>query len=178
MHHHFAWSALTCSFPGASVFLGMSSFREQRWLAEGLSFRSLRVFADGALHVVAAGRRWPIAYFAVRDPAAVRIVPIPQQADPGFEHARLLVSVPKSSTARNAYALSGLRAQSACITSDAEQHAFLLTVGLQANREEDVFMHTLVDEPEQDWEQVRLRLSELGCGDRPKRTNARRQVLH
>jgi hypothetical protein len=171
MRHQISWSALTCSMPGAGVYCGIAPFTEHVELSKGMPFRKLRVFADGIIVVRDSGQQWPLNYIALRDPSAVKVIPIQQPPVDDFRHARLLFTVSPVPEPQSSFDISGIRAQASANRDPNTPFAFVLSVGLPPDREEDLFLRTFADHPQQDWEQIYGRLREMGCGAGGRKTN-------
>lgn len=82
------WSAIDCSFPGAGAYVGLASCMQHYTVAGRLLPKRGQVYAGGSV-AVRAGQRWPLVYFAVRDPSAVRVVPVRAARDAGRRHVIL-----------------------------------------------------------------------------------------
>lgn len=148
---HLSWSALTTNCSGFGVYTGLSRHAEHSIFARGLTFKQMRVFADGMITVHDDRRAWILNYFAVRDPSVARVIPIDQpSAVPDFRPVQLMLRIGRPRIAFDSFAVSGLYAQ---IGSDqSEMAAFVLTIGLPAAREEEFFGKILAGHPHSTWE--------------------------
>ncbi|MBC7835801.1 MAG: hypothetical protein H7Y88_11980 [Phycisphaerales bacterium] len=128
-------------------------------MARFLTSRQLRVYVGGAVTMRAEGPRWPLHYFAVRDPSAVKVKPLEKPSLPnGFRHVKLVFQLDRPVPEPDAAVIPPCR-------DDTASPAFLLTIGLRATKEELFFERVVTDHADQTWGDVYRRLSELGCGD-------------
>ncbi|MEX2218039.1 MAG: hypothetical protein WD749_04700 [Phycisphaerales bacterium] len=153
------WTAATCDFRGAGVYLGLAPDYEQIAVCRGLSARQARVFVGGRV-VIPPGQRLSITYFAIRDPSAVRVIPIqPAHRIAGFRHVELRIHLGRNgqrdavvvSPAPNGHGPPGGRPPGI---------GFLLTIGLPQEREPEFFQSMIVHHPDDEWSRVYTRLLE------------------
>jgi hypothetical protein len=160
------WSATTCDFPGAGLYLGLAPFSEHVAVARRLTARQLRVFTGGRVRMRADGETWPLNYFAVRDPSTIKVIPLdkPPLAN-GFKHVKLAIQIEKGHNGDAAG--SALPPEMEAASTDARQRpgtaAFVATIGLTIAREERFFQDAVAGYPDQDWGDVYRRMQELGC---------------
>ncbi len=82
------WSATDHSFAGAGAYVGLSSCVQQFTVARWLLPRRAALHASGSV-AMRPTHAWPLVYFAVRDPSAVRVIPVRPGRDPGRRHVLL-----------------------------------------------------------------------------------------
>jgi hypothetical protein len=155
------WSAASCTLPGFGVYIGLAEFCEHMTVARSLSAKRLRVFVGARLRIPTELGPWPLIYYAVRDPSAVRVKPVFKPATrAGFKStdlhfrfdAALRESIAVSTPADGKLAMPG---------------CFVMTIGMRVPLEER-FYHQVIDHRgHQDWDDLFERLLGLGCGREP-----------
>lgn len=89
-NHPIIWSAAACEFPGAGVYIGLGQDFEHLAIARGLNPRQMRMFAGGRMQAPDGVSFWSLAYYAIRDPSALRVAPVEGGAAPPIRrHVRL-----------------------------------------------------------------------------------------
>lgn len=155
---HLVWSATTCDFPGAGLYLGLAPSGEHASVARRFSPRQVRISTHGTVKVRHDGPPWPLNYFAVRDPSIVRVVPLDKPPLPnGFRHVKLHFQFDN--------AAPGAHDESGRVVPEANPEisaAFVLTIGLPLAREDEFFAEAIGNWPAQDWGDVYRRLREMG----------------
>ena len=159
--HTVIWSASTCKHPGAGVYLGLAPQREHMIVARALSRRQAKVFVGGRVRGPGENRPWQIYYYAVRDPSAVRVVPINGAANGrGFGAAELRFRLPPA--ADEAVAAPGPVCRQEA--GDPAPAAFLMTIGLGSGEDRIFFQHT-IGAGDRTWSEVFELVLERACGD-------------
>lgn len=168
---HFVWSATTCDFPGAGVYLGLAPYSEHVAVARWLTSRQLRVFTGGRIRVSTDGLSWNLNYYAVRDPSAVKVKPLDKPPLPnGFRHVKLAFQFDRAATPPEDSAASKVSSEGGSLLSEPRSPelttaAFVLTIGLPMAREDQFFELAIGNHPDQDWGDVYGRMLEMGCKD-------------
>lgn len=153
---YLSWSATTCDFPGAGLYLGLAPSGEHTSVAQRFSTRQLRVLTGGSVRVRNDGPNWPLNYFAVRDPSTVRVVPLDKPQLPnGFRHVKLHFQFGNAAAAGEEDGQRTLPEASPDASS-----AFLVTIGLPIPREEDFFREMVLGHAEQEWGEIYRRVRE------------------
>jgi len=153
------WSATTCDFPGAGVYLGLAPRHEHLIVARMLTPRQVRLFTGARAGV---GRSpAPLEYYAVRDPSVVRVIPVSQPPLPnGFRHVRLAFQFEKPQLLADAVSVPRG-------THPGEQtFAFLMSIGLPLAEEDGFYGRVALDSPEPDFAELYARLSRLAEDDK------------
>jgi hypothetical protein len=175
------WSATTCDYPGAGVYVGLAPDYEHMAVARGLACRQARVFVGGRMKFIPAGRPWAFNYYAVRDPSAVRVVPVsrPPLAG-GFRHVELRVSINRNGQRDAIVVRPPQNRPTPDKLFDAHLGAaagFLLTIGLPIEQEAGFFGRLIEEHVDQDWSDVYARLIEEGHrGEREVTRSMRRRA--
>jgi hypothetical protein len=163
---HPIWSATTCDFPGAGVYIGLAPRFEHLLVARLLSPKRLRAITGAHTRFGAAGARCPLEYYAVRDPSVVRVIPVDRPPLPnGFRHVKLSIKLDLTRSPVDAAELN---------SREPEAHAtgsFLMTIGLPLAREDAFYERAIARFPEQDFTELYARMRELGSEDEPPRTD-------
>jgi hypothetical protein len=161
--HSIVWSAATCQYPGAGVYVGSAPQWEHLVLARGLSHKQLRIFIGGRLTFEGERRPWPIYYYALRDPSAARVVPIRNGRLPsGFDAVELRFRV-GGAGADSVVPPGPERLQSwAAETNDCPPAGFIVTIGLDITKESGFFCKSL-DSHDLDWTELYSRIVRMGC---------------
>lgn len=163
-----AWSASTCDFPGAGLYLGLAPISEHLAVARGLTARQLRLYTGG-ITAVREGELWVLNYFAVCDPSAVKVKPLNKPPLPnGFKHVILMFQLDKAGRAESAAALHDNL--EATLSPGAPSGgmvpgwgSFIMTIGLGPRKEAGFFSDWISSHPKQSWGDLYLRLSDEGC---------------
>ena len=146
------WSARACPFRKAGVYYGLSDSATHLRVAQRLFPRRGAVHVAGTVALTPSATL-PCIYIAVRDPSAVRVVPV-RAARPGghreedLEHVSLVfppaprAKEPPGATFDGPVAGAIRRYAAAHI-----QAAFVVTIGLRADREEEFHRRVLLDRP-------------------------------
>jgi hypothetical protein len=155
------WSATTCDFPGAGLYLGLAPWVEHVTAARRLTSRQLKVFTGARVQMRKDADTWPLNYFAVRDPSAVKVIRLDKPPLPnGFRHVRLAVQLERGQGLDPAvWAFPpGMDALPTPGTA-----AFVLTIGLPIPKEESFFRDAVAGHSGQDWGDIYRRMQDLGC---------------
>ncbi len=160
-----SWSAATCDFSGAGVYVGLAPEYEHITVARGLGAKQMQVYVGGRLRAAGESRPWPLHYYAVRDPSAVRVVPVQQPRLPnGFRPVQLRFRFPigngRSSVVVSAPS-DGVDLRGAVPL--ATPAGFVLTIGMAVDREEHFFRETIQRHADQELDEVFRRVAEQGC---------------
>jgi hypothetical protein len=155
------WSATTCEFPGAGVYVGVAPDYEHMAIARALGHRQARLFVGARMRFSGLDRPAPVNYFAIRDPSAVRVVPVNLPPLPrGFRHVDLRFSLARNggsepvvvSPAPNVNGGGGVVIPAA--------EGFLVTVGLPIEREQAFFEKMVASNRNRLWSDVFAQLDE------------------
>lgn len=160
---HLTWSATTCEFPGAGVYIGLAPTFEHALLRQRLSEKQVCCYTGGTMRIRPDAECWRLNYFAVRDPSCVTVKPLnlPPLAN-GFRHVMLLFRL-SSMTASNGLRHPALPDGANPLRGAPGTSGFVVTVGLSAAREEAFHRRAVAEHPETDWGEMFRRLAELGC---------------
>lgn len=158
VEHTFVWSATTCDVPGVGLYLGVAPDYQHMGVARGLSPRQARLFVGGRIRLGRQGTAWPIYYYAVRDPSAVRVVPLDQPALPGgFRHVELRITVGRNGNDGAIVVAPPPREETDSSAQDqytASFAAFLITIGLPAEKEHPFFEQMIDRHFDQEWTEI------------------------
>jgi hypothetical protein len=164
-----SWSAATCDFKGAGVYVGLAPEYEHIAVARAVAPKQMHVYLGGRMRSPGEARPWPIHYYAIRDPSVLRVIPVHQPALPnGFRPVHLRFRFPENNGTKTVF-LSPPNHHDAgsdpLYTSQytAAPAGFLISVGMQFEREQEFFAKTLQNHLDQDWEEVFQRIAEYGC---------------
>jgi hypothetical protein len=143
------WSAQACPFRKAGVYYGLSPAATHVEVSLRLLPRRGQVYTLGSV-TLQPSRTLPCVYLAVRDPSAVRVVPVPAFRN-GAEHSNGHVSLIFPARATNGStaatpdgpAVEAIRRYAA----DGEHAAFIVSVGLQTHREAEFHHQVLLTRP-------------------------------
>jgi hypothetical protein len=162
------WSATTCDFPGAGLYLGLAPTTEHIAVARGLTARQARLYLGG-ITAVREGEFWALNYLAVRDPSAVKVKPLDKPPLPnGFKHVNLVFQVEKAGCSNSAAEThkdleSTIHAGTAGNSDVPGWGAFIITIGLSPRKEAGFFSKWVAGHPRQSWGDLYLRLRDEGC---------------
>lgn len=138
MDSRYLWSARKCPVRRAGVYFGLAPQASHFAVALGLVPNRGSVY-DGGRVKVRAEEAWPLIYYAVRDPSAVGVRPVREQARPGeLEPVHLIFSVERAAGAAPDTALAGVP-DVLSFRDSATPHpnvAFVLTIGIPRDREQ------------------------------------------
>jgi hypothetical protein len=155
---HPIWSATTCDFPGAGVYIGLAPRFEHMLVARLLSPKRLRVITGAHTRFGTGGARCPLEYYAVRDPSVVRVIPVDRPPLPnGFRHVKLAIKLERARTPEE---ISELRLHEPVAHATC---SFLMTIGLPLGREDAFYERAVARFPDQDFTELYSRMRELGC---------------
>jgi hypothetical protein len=160
------WSAATCDFKGAGVYVGLAPDYEHLTVARGLTAKQLHLFVGGRMRAGAEQRPWPIHYYAVRDPSAVRVVPIGKPRLPnGFRPVHLRFKFPEQNGRSTVIvsAAGGATQEEIAAMAAAAPSGFVLSIGLPVEKERDFFVRIIEEHLDQDWGEVFQRVFDYGC---------------
>jgi hypothetical protein len=157
------WSAATCDFRGAGVYVGLAPEGEHIVVARGVGAKQMQAYVGGQMRQRGETRPWPIHYYAVRDPQAIRVIPVHQPALPnGFKPVQLRFRFPPHN-GRNATILTPSSLRPIDHTPAGPIAGFVITVGLQMDKELEFFQRTIENHLDQDWDEVFRRVAAYGC---------------
>lgn len=160
-NHTVIWSAATCDSPGAGVYVGVAPQHEHMIVARALSRRQAKLFIAGRVQVPGESRPWQVYYYAVRDPSAVRVVPVQHARTPGgFRAAELRFRF--APTADETVAMA--RAARSGNPQEESSAVFLVTIGLNAG-EDRAFLQRTLGEETREWSDVFARIRKHACPD-------------
>jgi hypothetical protein len=144
---HIIWSGQACPFRRAGVYFGLSALATHEPVARWLLPRRGSAYPHGRVRV-RPGTLAPLHYFAIRDPSAVRVIPVRPGSNGGngsgpddeFPHVSLLFPLERrrAEAPPNSEPVSpelGHIADLARAAAAHDQGAFVVTVGLRADRE-------------------------------------------
>jgi hypothetical protein len=165
------WSATTCDFPGAGLYVGLAPDFEHLAVARGLGAKQARLFVGGRMRFNKGGRPWPFNYYAVRDPSSVRVVPVKRPPLPGgFRHAELRLHICRNGQRDAVVVRPPRNGHDPSQLFDPHLVApagFLVTIGLPLGLESRFFERMIDSHVDQDWSDVYARLVQEGCGEDP-----------
>jgi hypothetical protein len=167
---HPIWSATTCDFPGAGVYIGLAPRIEHTLVGRILSPKRVRLFTGAHTRFGSEGARCPLDYYAVRDPSVVRVIPVDRPPLPnGFRHVKLSFKFDRTRAVEDAMrALKELSQPPTHFTG-----AFLMSIGLPLLREEAFYDRAVAQYPDQEFTDLYTRMRELGCDDEDPTGNGR-----
>src|SRR3954463_3387510 len=88
------WSATTCDYPGAGVYVGLAPDFEHMAVARGLASKQARMFVGARMRPNAEAALSLVTFYAVRDPSAVRVIPLNRAPVIGsFRHVELRIQI-------------------------------------------------------------------------------------
>jgi hypothetical protein len=158
-----SWSAATCDFRGAGVYVGLAPEYEHMAVARGLGAKQIQIYVGGRIRAQGEARPWALHYYAIRDPSAVRVIPVHQPKLPnGFKPVQLRFRFPPNNGRHAVVVCPPADSRSGTVAAAAPV-GFIVSVGLAAERELAFFHETVERHLDQDWEQVFRRVAELGC---------------
>lgn len=163
--HSVIWSASGCGAAGAGVYIGVAPQHEHMIVARALSKRQAKLFIGGHVVVPAETRPWQIYYYAVRDPSAVRIIPVERGQSPGgFRPAelrfRFAPSVDESVASPGPSTLSTRKNG----VGGTQPAVFIVTIGLNSGADRSFFQR-VVGEGSHEWADVFERVRGDLCSD-------------
>ena len=138
------WSARTCPFRRAGVYYGLSQADTHVRVARRLLPRRGRAYRPGAM-AIREGVSVPLVYLAVRDPSAVRVMPVRNGAPEkriGGEHVSLLFPSAKGAVADPD--IEELKPLSEVAATDS-QAGFIVTVGLRTDLEPEFHRRVVLE---------------------------------
>lgn len=167
---HLLWSATTCDYPGAGLYFGLSLHAEHVALARFLTPKQVRTCTGGTVTLRIGEPPFPINYFAVRDPSAVKVKPVDKPPlHNGFRHVKLTCNFDRSSCTPETEAIArqvdDTGKRMAPPGKPPSTAAFLLTIGLSISREDRFFKDAIMSHPAQGWDELYQRMKDLGCRD-------------
>jgi hypothetical protein len=158
------WSAATCDFKSAGVYVGLAPDYEHLAAARGLTSKQLHLFVGGRMRSDGEARPWGINYYAVRDPSAVRVIPVCQPRLPnGFRPVHLRFNFPEHNGRSTVVVSAPPEEREIAGKARAAPIGFVLTIGLMEERERDFFAKIIQEHLDQDWSEVFRRVHEYGC---------------
>jgi hypothetical protein len=181
VEHTIVWSATTCNVPGVGLYLGVAPDYQHMGVARGLSPRQARLFVGGRIRLGREGTTWPIYYYAVRDPSAVRVVPLDQPVLPGgFRHVELRIEIGRSGNGNGGAIVVAHRARERAGGSAPDQDAlssaaFLITIGLPVEQEHPFFEQMIDRHFDQEWTEIYERIL-MRCRPETSAGQGRRRV--
>jgi len=165
---HLLWSATTCDYPGAGLYFGLSLHAEHVAIARFLTSRQVRTLIGGTVTLRVGEPPFPINFFAIRDPSAVKVKPVDKPPlHNGFRHVKLSCnfdraqSTPESENV--ARQLDELARRLAPAGKPPSTAAFVMTIGLSIAREDKFFHDAIQSHPGQGWDELYQRMKDLGC---------------
>jgi hypothetical protein len=155
---HPVWSATTCDFPGAGLYIGLAPRHEHLIIARMCTPRQVRLITAGNIRLGENGAACPLEYYAVRDPSVVRVIPVSLPALPnGFRHVKLAFQFEKPQLLQDAVSMGQLDGR--------DIWAFVLTVGLPIATEDSFYRRAIGNYPSQSFTDLYARARELGCSE-------------
>lgn len=153
------WSATTCDFPGAGVYLGLAPRFEHLIVGRMLSPRQVRLFTGASVGMGKGAS--PLEYYAVRDPSVVRVIPLHQPPLPnGFRHVKLAYQFDRPQLLADAVTLCRTNPGMPPGAGEAPS-AFLVTIGLPLALEEQFFAQVTARGSHQEFGDLYARIAEL-----------------
>jgi hypothetical protein len=155
---HPVWSATTCDFPGAGLYIGVAPRYEHLIIARMCTPRQVRLVTAGTTRLGNNGTVCPLEYYAVRDPSVARVIPVSLPPLPnGFRHVKLTFQFEKPHLLQDAVSLGQLEGK--------EIWAFVLTVGLPIAQEDSFYRRAIGNFPDQSVSDLYARARELRCSE-------------
>ena len=152
------WSATTCDFPGAGLYIGLAPRYEHLIVSRMYTPRQVRLITAAHTRLGNNGTACPLEYYAVRDPSVVRVIPVSLPPLPnGFRHVKLSFQFEKPQLLQDAVTVGHHDGK--------EIWAFVLTVGLPMAREEAFYKRAIGDFPSQSFSDLYARARDLGCDE-------------
>lgn len=162
-----SWLAITCNLEGADVYLGLAAGMDDV-LAHAIKADQMVAFPFQQIRLTTADDdNMPLRVYAVRDPAIVSVVPL--SGDPpmeGFHRVRLDFRLRGwSSTDRSAPTAAEAKAPGGVAQPppQAPVMAFLLTIGLLPEREDQFYRTVVKDFLARSWMTMPRLLKQIGC---------------
>ncbi len=161
-----SWLAITCNFAGADIYLGLTAGIDDM-VAHALKanqmvafpFQSIRVATNDAIEV-------PLRVYSVREPAIVQVRRVTGAAPAeGFHRVRLDFRIPMLCAGDDSTP-SAAAAKNAGIPEPAPSSAimaFLLTIGLPIEQEDEFYNSVVNDFLHKSWMTMPALLREIGC---------------
>jgi hypothetical protein len=161
------WSAATCDFRGAGAYIGLAPDYEHIAAARGLGAKQANLYVGGRMRSGGEARPWPINYYAIRDPSAIRVIPVSKPVLPnGFRPVHLRFNFPEHNgrtTVIVAPPGEGRQDREALPHASAAPMGFVVTIGLPIEREADFFGKIIEHHLDQEWAEVFQRVHDYGC---------------
>ena len=139
------WSARACPFRKAGVYYGLSPANTHVDVAERILPRRGQVYGPATI-TVRPSQVLPCVYIAVRDPSAVRVVPVPKPLNgEDRENGHVSLIFPPGTRPLLATAAPSGPATEAIrrYAADGEHAGFVVSVGLAVQREEEFHRQVL-----------------------------------
>jgi hypothetical protein len=153
------WSATSCDFPGAGLYIGLAPRLEHLVVARVHAPKRVRLISGASAKFGSMGVACPLEYYAVRDPSLVRVIPVKRPPLPnGFRHVKLsfqMAGVPKL-----AETVEDIRRGSDAAAHDSIA-AFVMTIGLPVAEEETFYRKAVAADPQQDFSDLYTRIRDL-----------------
>jgi hypothetical protein len=162
---HPVWSATSCDFPGAGLYIGLAPIVELHLVSRLLAPKRLRTTSGGTTRFGQDGSVCPMVYCAVRDPSVVRVIPVKRPPLPnGYRHVKLSFQLAGLKVDET---LDELRQIAGGSTAMDGTGTFVMTIGLPI-AEEPAFHQRLVGggEPIQDFADLYTRLCDTRGPDK------------
>jgi hypothetical protein len=158
---HPVWSATSCDFPWAGLYVGLAPRIEHVVVARALSPKQLRMITGSIARFGTNETACPLDYYAVRDPSVVRVIPVKRPPLPnGFRHVKLSFKLDSSPKVREI--VDQVRREIEPGSAGAPA-AFLITIGLPLAEEDRFYQRVIGGHAEQDLSELYTRILEL-CG--------------
>jgi hypothetical protein len=155
------WSATSCDFPGAGLYIGLAPRLEHLVVAKVHAPKRVRHISGASARFGSVGTACPLEYYAVRDPSLVRVIPVKRPPLPnGFRHVKL--SFQMSGVPRLAETVEDIRRGADAATHESTA-AFVMTIGLPVAEEDSFHRKAVAADPQQDFSDLYTRIREL-CG--------------
>lgn len=155
------WSATSCDFPGAGLYIGLAPRLEHLVVAHLLTPKRVRAITGASTRFGNTGSVCKLEYYAVRDPSLVRVIPVNRPPLPnGFRHVKL--SFQLQGIAKLAEGLEEIRKGVDAMELESTA-AFIMTIGLPVGDEDQFYQRGVAVDPNQDFTDVYTRIREM-CG--------------
>jgi hypothetical protein len=117
--------------------------------------KQVRLITAGQTKIGVNGSVCPLEYYAVRDPSAVRVIPVNLPPLPNrFRHVKLAFQFDRPHLLQDAVSMGH--------PDGKEIWAFVLTIGLPQAREEGFYRRAIGDHPVQSFSDLYTRAHDLG----------------
>lgn len=161
-----SWLAITCSFAGADIYLGLTAGIDDM-VAHALKANQMVAFPFQTIRIATNdSQEVPLRVYSVRDPAIVQVRRTAGDSPvDGFHRVRLDFRIPMLCAANDSMPTA---AQAKCdgfsqSSPSKSIMAFLLTIGLPIDQEDGFYGSVVNDFLHKSWMTMPALLREIGC---------------